>query len=84
MTLAAPATAQRAHALSLLLTRYVAGHIADAQMSAVSDLLDGSDATVEERLAFTRFYLDALSEGDERLALPEADELADFLHLARA
>lgn len=77
-------SAPRPHALSLLLTHYVAGQIAEAQLTAVSDLLDDSDATAEERLAFTRFYLDLLDEGDLTPALPKADELTDFLHLARA
>ena len=82
MTTAAPA--QRLPALALLMARYVAGQIAEAQFHAVSDLLDEADVSPDERAAFARFYLDALAAGEDAAALPRADELADLLALARA
>lgn len=84
MATAASPSVRRAHALQQLLAQYVVGRVAEHQLAAVSDLLDDSDASAEERLAFTRFYLDALTDGDLTLGLPKAEELADFLDLARA
>ena len=82
MAFAATPAARPAHPYAHLLTRYVAGCIAEAQLDGVSDLLDASDASTQERLAFAGFFLDAANEGDVRL--PDAAELADFLALARA
>ncbi len=74
---------QRAQALSLLLGRYIAGEIAEAQFADVTDLLDETDATSEERAAFARFYLDALAvEGEVKM--PKLEELNDVLNIARA
>ena len=74
---------QRAHALSLLLARYIAGQVADTQLNGVADLFEDSDADATERSAFARFYLDALSAEGE-VALPKLDELEDLLAIARA
>ena len=74
---------QRTHALSLLLGRYIAGEIAEAQFTDVNDLLDDTNATSEERAAFARFYLDALSY-DGEVKLPKPEELNDILTIARA
>ena len=74
---------QRAHALSLLLGRYIAGEIAEAQLSDVTELLDETDASSEERAAFARFYLDALTS-DGEVKMPKAEELSEILNIARA
>ena len=74
---------QRAQALSLLLGRYLAGEIADAQFAEVTDLLDETDASAEERAAFARFYLDALST-DGIVKMPKTDDLGEILTIARA
>jgi hypothetical protein len=81
-TATAPA-AHRVPALTLLLARYVAGEIAEPQFLGLSDLFDEADASAEERSAFARFYLDAL-DAEGAVNLPPAEELADFLALARA
>ena len=78
----APA-AHRTHALSLLLARYIAGELAEAQLFGLSDLFDDAGVSADERTAFARFYLDALSE-DGEVKLPKADELTALLGLARA
>lgn len=72
------------HALSVLLTRFVAGEIAESALTTVCDLLEETPASAEERIAFARFYLDALSTGDSEHALPRAEELADVIQIARA
>ncbi|HLT47388.1 MAG TPA: hypothetical protein VK002_09185 [Rubricoccaceae bacterium] len=75
--------ARRAPALPLLLARYIAGEVAEAQLFGLTDLFDAADVSAEERTAFARFYLDALAEdGDVRL--PKAEELTALLALARA
>jgi len=74
---------QRAEALSLLLGRYIAGEIAEAQFADVTELLDETDASSEERAAFARFYLDALS-ADGDVKMPKTEDLGDFLDIARA
>ncbi len=74
---------QRVQALSHLLGRYIVGEIAEAQIMSVTDALDETDASSEERAAFARFYMDALtSEGEVKM--PALDELNDFLAIARA
>lgn len=79
----APVQPPRAHALSLLLSRYIAGEVAEAQLFGLTDLFDDASASAEERTAFARFYLDALAtDGD--VTLPKADELTTLLALARA
>ena len=74
---------RRLPSLALLLARYIAGEIAEAQLFGLSDLFDDADASAAERTAFARFYLDALAEnGDVRL--PKTEELTALLALARA
>ena len=74
---------QRAQALSLLLGRYIVGEIAEAQLADVTELLDETDASSEERAAFARFYLDALS-ADGEVKMPKTEDLNDILNIARA
>jgi hypothetical protein len=74
---------QPAHALALLLGRYITGDVAETQLFGLTDLFDDADASAEERTAFARFYLDALAEDDE-VRLPKAEELTTLLALARA
>ena len=74
---------QRAQALSLLLGRYITGEIAEAQFADLTELLDETDASSEERAAFARFYLDALST-DGEVKMPKNEDLRDFLDIARA
>lgn len=74
---------QRAQALSLLLGRYIVGEIAEAQFADVTELLDETDASSEERAAFARFYLDALS-ADGEVKMPKTEDLNDILNIARA
>ena len=74
---------QRTQALSLLLGRYISGEIAEAQLADVTELLDETDASADERAAFARFYLDALS-ADGEVKMPKTDELSDILNIARA
>ena len=74
---------QRDEAVSLLLGRYIAGEIAEAQFADVTELLDETDASSEERAAFARFYLDALS-ADGDVKMPKTDDFGDFLDIARA
>lgn len=69
---------------SVLLTRFVAGDIAESALTTVCDLLEETPVSAEERLAFARFYLDALSTGDDEHALPRAEEIADVIQIARA
>lgn len=72
------------NAYAVLLARYVAGEIAESALDAVCSAIDDTEATSDERLAFARFYLDALAAGESDLALPRADEVADVLQIARA
>ena len=73
----------RPHAFALLLGRYVSDSLGDAAFSAVCDLTDDADLTAAERLAFARFYLDAVAAGAD-VPLPQASEIADVLQVARA
>ncbi len=79
----APLTA-RPHAFESLLTRYVVGDVGDAAMSAVCDLLEDTPATPSERLAFARFFLDAMATDDDLVPMPRPEEIADVLQIARA
>lgn len=79
----APTPKQTTSTLALLLSRYVAGELAEAQLFGLSDLLDDAEASATERSAFARFYLEALAEGDE-VPLPRTEELTDLLSFARA
>jgi hypothetical protein len=74
---------QRAHALALLLGRYIVGEVAETQLFGLSDLFDNAEASAEERTAFARFYLDALA-ADGEVSLPKPEELTTLLALARA
>ena len=79
----APAAQQRAHALSVLLARYIAGDDASDHFFDASDLFEDASASADERAAFARFYLDVLDE-DGAVRMPKADELSDLLNVARA
>ncbi len=73
----------RVNAMSLLLARYITGEIAEAQFADVTDLLDETDASANERAAFARFYLDALTlDGDVKM--PRTEEVSEILNIARA
>lgn len=76
-------TLARPHALAVLLSRYVAGEIATEAVDAVCSLFEEVQTSPEERIAFTRFYLDALASGDLK-ALPTVAELSEILELSRA
>jgi hypothetical protein len=69
-------------ALPLLLTRYLAGHIAQAQWDALTSVLDAPDATPTERAAFAAFCLDAAAHG-EGVHLPAPQEAHDLLAATR-
>ena len=76
-------TPARPHAFALLLDRYVCESVGEAAFSAVCDMTEDAGLTASERLAFARFYLDALAAGDD-VPMPQADEIADVLLIARA
>ena len=78
----APASAVPPHAAVLLFARFLGGALPATRLCGVTDLLDESDASGDERLAFARFFLDATS--DDLVRLPDSDELADLLAIARA
>lgn len=67
-----------------LLACYVTGQIAEQTLDTICTAIDDLSATADERLAFARFYLDALACGEAEYALPRAEELADVLQIARA
>ena len=71
------------HALGQLLSRYLAGELTASALDAVTELFEDTDASAVERLAFARFYLDAL-DSRESHALPRAEDVADVLSLSRA
>ena len=77
-----PATPPAPHAAVLLFARFLGGVVPANRLCGVTDLLDDSDASADERLAFTRFFLDATT--DDSVRLPESDELAELLAIARA
>lgn len=74
------ATAQP-HALTHLLAGYIAGDVSHDAMERFDDLCE--TASSQERLAFARFYLDAIAS-DDVAALPTADEAAGILAAVRA
>ena len=76
-------TSARPHAFAFLLDRYVCESVGEAAFSAVCDMTEDAGLTASERLAFARFYLDALAGGDD-VPMPRADEIADVLLIARA
>lgn len=71
----------RPSALSLLLTRYLAGQIADTQWAAISDALDTADVDRSERAAYAAFCVDAASR--EEVDLPVKSELKALLAITR-
>ena len=74
----------RPHALSALLAHHIAGDLQEGALSAMTELFEDTDASASERLAFARFYLDLHAGGESAEALPQSDELADVLTIARA
>ena len=80
----APTLTSRPHALSALLAQHIAGDLQDGTLSAMTELFEDTDASTAERLAFARFYLDLSAGGETAEALPQSDELADVLTIARA
>lgn len=71
-----------AHSFSMLLARYIAGNVDPEALDALCDLVEAADATPAERLAFARFYLDAMEDG--AAALPQAEEWTEIVGAARA
>ena len=71
------------HALGQLLSRYLAGDLTASALDAVTELFEDTDASAQERLAFARFYLDAL-DAQEGHALPRTEDVADVLAMSRA
>lgn len=67
-----------------LLAGYLNGTVDDDAMSRFDDLFEDASATAEERLAFARFYLDAVATGETAEALPAAVEVGGILAVARA
>jgi hypothetical protein len=72
----------RRPAFPALLTRYLAGQIADAQWEMISEALDTTDADPSERAAYAAFCADAASR--EELLPPAATEMKDLLAITRA
>ncbi|MEM0962477.1 MAG: hypothetical protein AAGK21_08095 [Bacteroidota bacterium] len=70
--------------LAPLLAGYISGAISDDAMMRFDDLFEASGATPSERLAFARFYLDAVAAGDDQDALPRQNEVDGILAAARA
>lgn len=78
------ATASRSAHVALL-TGYIAGAVTDEAMSRFDTLFEDSAATIEERQAFARFFVDALTTGEMENALPRnGDEVKGILAAARA
>ena len=68
-----------------LLAGYIAGVVTDEAMSQFDTLFEDSAASLDERQAFARFFVDALQAGEIENALPTtADEVAGILVAARA
>ncbi|MEM8557610.1 MAG: hypothetical protein AAGG50_07290 [Bacteroidota bacterium] len=66
--------------MSLLFLRYVAGQITETRWSSLAALLDDTDATVTERDALARFFLDTAADAP----LPTLPEVTDLLTEMRA
>lgn len=73
----------RRSALTTLLTRYLAGEIADARWHALNNVLDAADQSPDERAAFAAFCMDASFE-QEGSELPSIEEVETLLAVARA
>lgn len=78
------AVATRPTAFASLLSAYVTGAIGEAVMTGIDDLFEDVDATPAERIAFARFYLDALEAGEDADAFPHVTEVEGILAVARA
>ena len=68
---------------STLLTRYLAGEIADARWAALNNVLDSAEQSPDERAAFAAFYMDASHE-QEIAEMPSMEEIKKLLEIARA
>ncbi|WP_412061473.1 hypothetical protein [Rubrivirga sp. IMCC45206] len=71
-------------ALTALLAAYVTGAVGEAAMAGFDDLFFETNASAAERLAFARFYLDALEAGEDADAFPTAAEVPGILGAIRA
>lgn len=72
-------------AMSLLFARYVAGQIADPAWVQIMSILDSDDTSAEERVALANFISDAYQDlGPTEVEVPKADEVFDFMSIARA
>lgn len=72
-------------AMSLLFARYVAGQIADPAWGQIMNILDSDDTSAEERVALANFISDAWQDcGANEVEVPKADEVYDFVSIARA
>ena len=70
--------------LAPLLAGYLSGDVSHDAMCRFDDLFEGAAVTAQERLAFVRFYLDALATGEHADALPDPSEVSGILAAARA
>ena len=70
------------HSFSLLLASYIAGRVESDELGALCDLVEATDATPAERLAFASYYLD--SKKEEAAGIPKLSEWAEILSAARA
>ena len=83
MTATATYTTARS-AYADLLAGYIVGAVGDDAIARFDDLFEETGATVPERMAFARFYLDAVDAGEEADALPTPAEVPGILDAARA
>ena len=72
-------TTARPTALTALLAGYVAGDVSGDAMDRFDDLFEDTPASAYDRIAFARFYLDALAAGDYAEALPIPSEVGGIL-----
>ncbi len=77
-------TTARPSALTALLVGYVSGDVSETAMARFDDLFEDVSASAQERLAFARFYLDALASGDASQALPDVSEVSGILSAIQA
>ncbi len=77
-------TLTASHGLTSLLAGYITGTVDDSVMTRFDDLFEDANASAQERLAFARFYLDALATDDVSEALPAPGEASGILGLVRA
>lgn len=69
-----------AHPFTHLLGCYISGSVDAEQLDALCNLMEDSDATPAERLAFARFFLDAKND----VTMPHAREFVEITGAARA